>query len=90
MTAGELDISATWDPVLGSEAFRVPGADTYRVEWRPFADNFFLAGNVVSVATTSAEITVSGYGKWVVRVRGCNQFGCGPGATQAVDVKESE
>ena len=77
-TAGELDLSATWDAL--------DGAASYQLSWRP-ADGDFEAGNAATVSDTSAAITVSGYGQWVVRLEGCNDAGCGPAVTQQVAVE---
>ena len=75
-TAGELSLTATWDAL--------DGATSYQLAWRP-ADGEFKAGNAATVSDTSATITVSGYGQWVVRLEGCNDAGCGPEVSQSVD-----
>ena len=76
-TAGELDLSATWDAL--------DGATSYQVAWRE-ADGDFEAANAATVSDTSATITVSGYGRWVLQLQGCNDAGCGPGVTQTVGI----
>ncbi len=87
-TSGELTISAWWHPVPGSAAFKRPGPDTYKVEWRRFSESSIPAANTLTFAasTTSADITVDSPGKWVVRVSACNTHGCGPAVAKAVDV----
>ena len=66
-TPGELSLSATWDPV--------DGASSYKLRWRRPDSSF--GDNQVIATETSASVTVSGYGEWVVRVRACNDAGCG-------------
>ena len=66
--AGSLVVSAVWEDVAG--------ADDYHVQWRAFgADTPLNDGE--RVAESQAQITVDGYGVWVVRVRACNDAGCG-------------
>ena len=77
-TPGELELSATWD-----EAART---SRYRLRWRS-ADGEFESANLVTATHTSADITVSGYGEWVLEALGCNSAGCGPSATTTVEVK---
>ena len=73
--AGELDITATWDAL--------EGATSYKLSWRR-AGGAFEAANVATVSDSSAAITVSSYGRWEVRVQGCNDAGCGPEASRTV------
>ncbi|MCY4415902.1 MAG: fibronectin type III domain-containing protein, partial [Chloroflexi bacterium] len=61
-----LDVSADWDDVAG--------ADDYLVRWRP-KDGQLNDG--VRVTSSSAAVTVADYGRWVMRVRACNDAGCG-------------
>ena len=74
---GDPDLSATWDAV--------GGATSYKVRWRQ-SDGEFEAANAVTVADTTATITVTAYGQWEVRVQGCNDAGCGPEASTTVEV----
>ena len=76
-TPGELALSATWDAV--------DGATSYKLSWR-LADGNFDPENESTVSETSATITVSGYGQWVVQLAGCNDAGCGPAVAQTVAV----
>ena len=78
VTAGSLNLSVTWDAAAG--------ADSYKVRWRAEADTEFPSANLVNVTAASAAVTVSGYGEWVVSVEGCNDSGCGLGASQTVMV----
>ena len=77
-TASELDLSATWDAL--------DGADTYKLAWRQDGGEF-EADNAVSVTDTSATITVSDYGRWMVQLQGCNDTGCGPSVTQTAGIR---
>ena len=78
-TAGSLDLSVDWDDVSG--------ATSYAVRWRrPGADSSLSDG--VTAQSSSATVTVSDYGSWVVRVEACNAAGCGPGASQAVLIRQ--
>ena len=65
---GSLSVSAVWEDVAG--------ADDYHVQWRAFgSDSALVDGG--RVEESQAEITVDGYGVWVLRVRACNAAGCG-------------
>ena len=77
-TPGELEVSTTWD-----EAART---SRYRLRWRS-ADGEFEPSNRVTATQTSADITMSGYGEWVLEALGCNRAGCGPSATTTVEVE---
>ncbi len=70
--AGKLDLTAEWDAV--------EGATSYRLRWRQDGGDF-RPGDAITVADARATITVSGYGRWEVRLQGCNDAGCGPEAT---------
>lgn len=72
-----LNLAVSWDSV--------PGASSYRVEWRLPTGNF-EATNQVTATTTSASITVAGYDRWWVRVRACGGAVCGPGAIHVVEL----
>ena len=76
-TPGELDISATWDAL--------DGATSYELRWR-LNDGEYGADNTANATDTEATITVSGNGRWVVGLKGCNDGGCGPEAEATVDV----
>ena len=78
VTPGELDLTASWDAV--------EGAASYRIGWRLPTGNF-AEGNQVTTEDASAAFAVSDYGQWVVRVEGCNDAGCGPGANQQLAVQ---
>ena len=75
-TLDSLDLSATWDTV--------EAASTYKLQWRRPDGGF--GDNQASVTDANADITVSGYGRWVVWLAACNDAGCGPAARQTVDV----
>ena len=73
---GELSLWATWDAV--------EGATSYQLRWRQ-ADGEFEADNATMVTDTGANITVSGYGRWEVRLQACNDGSCGLEVSQTVD-----
>ena len=75
-TAGQLSLSATWDAL--------EGATSYRLRWRESGGEF-AAANTATVSDATATITVSSYGRWEVRVQGCNDAGCGPEASSTAD-----
>ena len=75
-TAGSLDLSAAWDAL--------DGAESYKLAWRQDGGQFEDA-NAATVTANSATITVSGYGRWVVRLEGCNDAGCGAAVTAQAD-----
>ena len=79
-TPGSFDLLATWDVVAG--------ADSYRVNWRLWGEEF-EAGNLVSVTETAAA-TVSGYGQWVAEVQACNGEICGPWASRIKTVTPAQ
>ena len=79
-TPGSLSVSATWTAV--------DGATSYRLLWR-LPSGAFESGNEVTATGTSATITLSDYGQWVIRLEGCNAAGCGPGASEKVEVTPS-
>ena len=61
----------------------VAGADDYLVRWRLHGSDQDL-NDGVRPTSSSTGITVSGFGRWVVRVKACNDGGCGPAAAQTV------
>ena len=77
VAAGALNVAAAWDAV--------DGADSYEVRWRR-PNGGFDAASLVDTNATNADFTVSGYGRWWVRVRACRGETCGPGAIQEVGV----
>ena len=76
---GSRDVWARWDAL--------DGADTYRLSWRK-AGGEYAADDTTTVtgAATTATITVADHGRWVIKLEGCNDAGCGPGVEQAVGV----
>ena len=74
---GSLDLLATWDE---SE-----DATSYKLRWRQVGGEFG-ADNAVTVTGAIWGIRVSGAGRWEVRLRACNDGGCGPEAVRSVDV----
>ena len=60
------------------------GATSYKLRWRQ-SDGEFTAANAITVSDTSATITVSGYGRWEVRLQACNAHGCGSETSQSAD-----
>ena len=78
---GSLDVSVDWRDVAG--------ATSYLARWREGgAGNRLNEG--VEVQSSDADITVSDYGKWVVRVEACNSAGCGPGNSKRFEVELSK
>ena len=75
---GEKDVLATWD--------EVEGATSYRLRWRESGGAFETADTSTSVSGGVAVVTVSDYGRWEVRVRACNDAGCGPESAATVGV----
>ncbi|MXZ90522.1 MAG: hypothetical protein F4Z05_03500, partial [Chloroflexi bacterium] len=68
-TPGQLDVAATWDAL--------DGATSYELRWR-LNDGEYEADDTATATETEATITVSGDGRWVVGLKGCNAGGCGP------------
>ena len=77
-TAGSLDVAVSWNDV--------DDADSYRVRWRKDEEGTQW-NNGVSVATSSASITVASYGDWEVKVVACNDVGCSEGASLDFEVE---
>ncbi len=73
---GSLDVLADWDDVAG--------ADDYLVRWRP-KDGQLNEG--ARTQSSSASITVSAYGDWVVRIQACNDAGCGKPTAERFSVE---
>ena len=72
-TPGSLQVTASWDAVTG--------ATSYEVSWRERSAEFQSGDETVVQDDTTATITVSAVGEWVVRVEACNDAGCSKGAT---------
>ena len=79
--AGSLDVAVSWNAV--------EGASSYKVRWRRSGPGNALNEGVVT-QSPNAVITVSDYGRWVVRVEGCNDAGCGPGVSKAVLIRQAK
>ena len=77
-TPGSLDVSVDWDDV--------EGADSYLVRWREAGPGNAL-NEGVTVNSSNADITLSHYGEWVVRVEACNGTVCGLGAARRIAVE---
>ena len=77
-TPGDLSLLATWD--------EVEGATSYKLRWRESGGEFETANTSTRVSGGAAVVTVSDYGEWEVRVRACNDAGCGPEASAMADV----
>ena len=73
---GNLNLLVRWDAL--------EGATSYKLRWRQ-SDGEFTAANAITVSDTSATITVSGYGRWEVRLQACNAHGCGSETSQSAD-----
>ena len=78
--AGSLDISATWDAL--------DGASSYKLRWRESGGEF-EADNAATVTDATTTITVSDYGEWQVRLKACNETGCGTEVEQAATLVAS-
>ena len=72
-TPGELGMSATWGAASG--------ATSYLLQWRRYQESF-QSGNQKTTTGASATFSVPAQGDWVVRVEGCNESGCGRGASR--------
>ena len=72
---GTREVAASWEDV--------PGATSYSLNWRrPGGD--FEPGDAVTVTDTEATLAMPGRGLWRVRLRACNDAGCGPGRAREV------
>ena len=76
-SAGALGMSAAWDAA--------DGATSYRLSWRR-ADAEFQSQNRATTTATAATFTVSEAGRWVARLEGCNDAGCGKPLDRQFDV----
>ncbi len=77
-TPGSLDASVDWDDVAG--------ASHYLVRWRVAGPGNSLNTGVESQSST-ATVTVDGYGEWVVRVEACHSEGCGSPITARFEIE---
>ena len=79
-TPGSLAVAVDWNDV--------EGAVDYLVRWRVSGPGQKLNDGIRS-ASSDAQISVAGYGKWLVRVEACDEAGCGKPATKHIHVKET-
>ena len=73
---GSKALLASWDAV--------EGATSYELRWRKNGREFETA-DAATVSGAIQYITVSDYGRWEVRVQGCNDSGCGSEAAATVE-----
>ena len=73
---GSKALLATWDAV--------EGATSYKLRWRRDGGEF-ETDNAATVSDAMWVVTVSDYGRWEVRVQGCNDDGCGPEAAATAE-----
>ena len=73
-----LDVSVSWDDVAS--------ATSYKVRWRVGGPGNKL-NQGLEVQSSNADITVAGYGEWVVRLEACNSEGCGPHLVRSFEVE---
>ncbi len=80
---GKLELTATWTAA--------PGATSHVLKWRG-PDGSFSADDRVTVTgtTTSTSFTVAERGRWIVRVEGCNDAGCGRGIARLIATRPPE
>ena len=75
---GKLELTATWGAARG--------ATSHVLKWRD-PDGSFSADDQVTVTGTTTSFTVAEHGRWVVRVEGCNEAGCGRGIVREITTK---
>ena len=75
---GSKSLLATWD--------EVEGATSYKLRWREDGGEFETDNAATVSGVAMGVITVPDYGQWELRVRGCNDSGCGAEAAATVDV----
>ena len=75
---GSKSLLVTWD--------EVEGATSYKMHWREDGGEFETDNAATISGTPIWSITVSDYGRWEVRVQGCNDAGCGPEAAATAEV----
>ncbi len=74
---GTMNLLATWQDV--------DSITSYKLRWR-HAGSEFDAADAITVTSGVGVIPVSGYGRWEVRLQGCNDLGCGPETSKSVEV----
>ena len=72
-----LSLWATWD--------NLEGATSYKLRWRRDGGEF-ETDNAATVSDAMWAVTVPDYGRWEVRVQGCNDSGCGNEAAATAEV----
>ena len=77
---GSLDVSLDWDDV--------DGADDYLVRWRVSGSGNSL-NEGIRPTSSDASITVDDHGEWVVRIKACNDLGCGQHLTRGFQLEPS-
>ena len=78
--SGSLDVSVNWDETTITRY--------YLVSWRE-AGGGSQPNGATRVQFSDANITVAGYGEWVLRVEACNDLGCGPGTEKRFNVEQA-
>ena len=78
--SGSLDVSVDWDETTITTY--------YLVSWRE-AGGGSQPNGATRVQFSNANITVAGYGEWILRVEACNDLGCGPGTEKRFDVEQA-
>ena len=78
--SGLLDVSVDWDETTITTY--------YLVSWREAGGGSQMNG-ATRVQFSDANITVAGYGEWVLRVEACNDLGCGPGTEKLFSVEQA-
>ena len=59
------------------------------MRWRSVDKQERLNGGV-EVQSSEANVTLEDYGKWVLRVQGCNNAGCGKPVNREFRVKKTQ
>ena len=75
---GSLDVTLDWNDVDGTAE--------YWVRWRVAGPGNRL-NDGIKVASSNADITVAGFGDWVVRAQACNNAGCGQPVSKRFNVE---
>ena len=78
--SGSLDVSVDWDETTITRY--------YLVSWRE-TNGGSQPNGAARVQFSDANITVAGYGEWVLRVEACNDLGCGPGTEKRFNVEQA-
>ena len=74
---GSKSLLVTWD--------EVEGATSYKMHWKEDGGEF-ETDNAATASVAIWAVTVPDYGRWEVRVQGCNDSGCGPEAAATAEV----